>query len=57
MYKNKKYHIRELKEILKDIDLAKEYYGNLEKVFLADGDALSMPAADLIQILDYLYHP
>ncbi|SDE70574.1 B12-binding domain-containing radical SAM protein [Sporomusa acidovorans] len=55
MYKNKKYRVRELKEILKDIDLAKEYYGEVEKVFLADGDALSMPAEDLIKILNHLY--
>lgn len=55
MYKDKKYRIRELQEILKDIDLAKEYYGDVEKVFLADGDALSMPTDDLIQILAYLY--
>lgn len=55
MYKNKKYRVRELKEILMDIALAKEYYGDLEKIFLADGDALSMPAADLIAILDRLH--
>ncbi|SMC38030.1 radical SAM protein [Sporomusa malonica] len=55
MYKDKEYRVRELNEILKDIDLAKEYYGDVEKVFLADGDALSMPAEDLIKILKYLY--
>jgi len=55
MYKDKKYRIRELNEILEDIDLAKEYYSDVGKVFLADGDALSMPAEDLIKILDYLY--
>ena len=55
MYKNKKYRIRELPEILQDIELAKEYYGDIEKVFLADGDALSMPTEDLVTILDCLY--
>jgi radical SAM superfamily enzyme YgiQ (UPF0313 family) len=55
MYKDKKYYVRELSEILKDIDLAKEYYGDVKKVFLADGDALSMPAEDLKKILAYLY--
>jgi radical SAM superfamily enzyme YgiQ (UPF0313 family) len=55
MYKDKEYRVRELREILKDIDLAKEYYGEVEKVFLADGDALSMPTADLIKILECLY--
>jgi radical SAM superfamily enzyme YgiQ (UPF0313 family) len=55
MYKNKQYRVRELQEILADIDLAKEAYDDVKKVFLADGDALSMPAIDLLKILDYLY--
>lgn len=55
MYKDKKYRVRDLAEILKDIDLAKAYYGDLQKVFLADGDALSMKTDDLIQILNRLY--
>lgn len=54
MYKNKKYRVRELKEILADIRMAKLYYGHTEKVFLADGDALAMDCADLIVILDEL---
>jgi len=56
MYKDKEYRIRELNEILEDIDLAKEYYSDVSKVFLADGDALSMPVADLIKILETLYN-
>jgi len=55
MYKNKEYRVRALKEILEDIKLAKEHYGDLKKVFLADGDALSMPTGELITILDALY--
>lgn len=55
MYKDKQYRLRELSEILEDVRLAKEHYGEVNKVFLADGDALSMPTADLITILDCLY--
>ncbi|CQR70877.1 Oxygen-independent coproporphyrinogen-III oxidase 1 [Sporomusa ovata DSM 2662] len=55
MYKDKQYRLRELNEILKDIELAKDYYGDVKKVFLADGDALSMPVENLIKILDCLY--
>jgi radical SAM superfamily enzyme YgiQ (UPF0313 family) len=55
MYKDKKYRVRELKEILADISTAKLYYHDLEKVFLADGDALAMENQDLLQILDALY--
>ncbi len=56
MYKNKKYRVRALPEILQDISLAKEHYGDLKKVFLADGDALSMPTEELIKILGALYN-
>lgn len=55
MYKDKNFRVRSLDEILKDIDLAKDYYGDVEKVFLADGDALIMPNEYLLIILDYLY--
>ncbi len=56
MYKDKKYRVRSLEEIKTDIRMAKLYYGDLEKVFLADGDALAMPTEDLVEIISYLYH-
>ncbi len=55
MYKDKKYRVRSLEEIMADIRMAKLYYGNLLKVFLADGDALAMETADLLTILKELY--
>jgi radical SAM superfamily enzyme YgiQ (UPF0313 family) len=55
MYKDKQYRVRELNEILEDIELAKESYGDVKKVFLADGDALTMPTKDLVTILKHLY--
>ena len=42
MYKDKKYRVRSLDEVMADIRMAKLYYGDLEKVFLADGDALAV---------------
>jgi radical SAM superfamily enzyme YgiQ (UPF0313 family) len=55
MYKDKKYRVRSLEEIKADIRMAKIYYGELEKVFLADGDALAMTTSDLLEILKTLY--
>jgi len=55
MYKDKKYRVRDLTEIMADIRLAGQYYGDLYKVFLADGDALAMPTGDLLAILAELY--
>lgn len=55
MYKQKKYRVRELAEIETDIRMAKIQYGDIEKVFLADGDALAMETESLIHILALLY--
>jgi len=54
MYKKKKYRIRELAEIETDINMAKIIYGDTEKVFLADGDALALETGQLIQVLTSL---
>ena len=55
MYKGEKYRIRETAEILEDIRMAKDYYGDVEKVFLCDGDAIAMETDTLLTILDCLY--
>ena len=55
MFKDKKYHIRRLDEILEDIDMAKQAYGNVHQVFLCDGDAIAMPTSDLLKILHKLH--
>ena len=55
MYKGKKYRVRDIKEIIADIRMAKLYFQQVEKVFLADGDALAMDTPDLITILDELH--
>lgn len=56
MYKDKKYRVRSLEEIKTDIRMAKLYYGDLEKVFLADGDAIAMETSELLEILNTLYN-
>ena len=55
MYKDKKYKVRSLEEIKTDIRMAKQYYGDVEKVFLADGDAIAMDTSELLEILEMLY--
>jgi len=57
MYKEKKFRIRPLEEILEDIDMALDYYGpDVERVFLMDGDAIVMRTDQLLKILEKLYH-
>lgn len=56
MYKEKKFRIRPVAEILEDIDMARSYYGpGLQRVFLMDGDAIIMKTEELLQILHKLY--
>lgn len=56
MYKEKKFRIRPVAEILEDIDMARDYYGpDLLRVFLMDGDAIIMKTEELLQILRKLY--
>jgi radical SAM superfamily enzyme YgiQ (UPF0313 family) len=52
-FQGKKFRIKSFEEIKEDIDEASRY-GNIPRVFLADGDALILPQEDLVQILSYL---
>lgn len=54
MYRDKRYHVRPMSDILEDIQMAKAYYGDLSRVFLCDGDAIGMPTQDLLTILHTL---
>ncbi|MBU1658029.1 radical SAM protein [bacterium] len=54
MYKTKKYQLRDIKEIFKEIDILADYYPHANKIFLADGDALSLDTEYLTNLLQYL---
>lgn len=55
MYKNKKYHVRPLQDVLEDINMARLQYGTVETVFLCDGDAIDLPLDYLLTVLEHLY--
>lgn len=55
MYKDKKYRERSLSEIMEDIAMAKDFYGDVEKVFLCDGDAIALETDILLAIIEKLY--
>lgn len=52
MYKEKSFRLRPLEEILEDFHIARRTYSHVDKVFLADGDALVRKASELEIILD-----
>ena len=53
-YQGKRFRIKSFEEVREDIDKASSYGLRVQKVFLADGDALAIPQSDLIRILEYL---
>ena len=56
MYKTMKFEIRDLEEILGDIELAKELYGDqVRTVFIGDSNSLTVKTEMLVQILSSLY--
>lgn len=54
MYKDKRYRLRDLKEIKEDIHMAGQHYDQVEKVFLCDGDAIAIETDILLEILETL---
>ena len=54
MYKEKQFRLRPMEEILEDFRMARQAYSKVGRIFLADGDALIRPAADLERILEYI---
>lgn len=55
MYKDKRYRVRPLDDILEDIRMAQSHLGDVEKVFLCDGDAIAMDTDTLLAILAALH--
>jgi len=54
MYKEKRFRIRRLEEVKSDFDLARAQYRRVERIFLADGDALMCRADHLAELLQYI---
>lgn len=52
MYKEKRFAVRPLEDVLADFREARRLYPRVEKIFLADGDALVRKAGELETILD-----
>ena len=53
-YKAKRFRIKTFQEIKEDIDEAAQSGWAIERVFLADGDALICPQPRLMEVMDYL---
>ena len=55
MYDDKHFSLRPMAEIREDLELARRVYRRVDRIFLADGDALIRPTGDLAEILGLAY--
>lgn len=54
MYKNTRFRLRPMEEILEDLTMARDHYGNgVRSVFFPDGNTIIMKTDDLVQIFEY----
>lgn len=54
MYKTKNYKVRDIEDVYQDIDKLATIYPDANKIFLADGDALSLQTEHLVLMLKYI---
>jgi len=54
MYKDKKFRVRDLNEVLEDLQWARNHYRRVERIFLCDGDALALKNSKLLPILEFI---
>ncbi len=54
MYKSDNFKIKSLESIKMDLTNSRKRFNRIERIFLADGDALVMKNEELVQILEYI---
>lgn len=54
MYKDKKFQLVDIEQVMADLMWARQRYSRIERIFLADGDALILPTEHLLRILHYI---
>ncbi len=55
MYRTKEFRVRSLEDVVGEIEGVAHRYPDVDRVFLADGDALACPTEHLLTVLDALY--
>jgi radical SAM superfamily enzyme YgiQ (UPF0313 family) len=54
-FREKEFRIKTFDEIKTDVEVVYPYYKDIDRIFLADGNALIIPTPDLLKILELLY--
>lgn len=54
MYKDKNFRVRPTQEIIEDLKIGRQRYKNVDRIFIADGDALAIKNKELEKVLSYI---
>lgn len=54
MYQTKKFHVKSIETVKQEMEMFATRYSTIDKIFLADGNALTAPTEFLVEILDYI---
>lgn len=54
MYQSKKFHIKSIEQVKQEMDMFATRYAHIDKIFLADGNALTASTDFLAEVLDYI---
>lgn len=54
MFREKNFRVRNIEEVIEDLDSARNYYSRVGRIFLADGDALVLKNEKLMVILNHI---
>lgn len=54
MYKDKSFRVRSTEDIIEDFRIGREKYKLVNRIFIADGDALVIKTEELVKILKYI---
>ena len=54
-YQGKRFRVRKEGELFEEIDWAAKHYPGVQRVFLADGDAMALSTERMVRVLNHLY--
>lgn len=54
MFKDKQFRVRDQEEVIEDLNTARRQYKRVDRIFLADGDALVLSNEKLMRILNHI---
>jgi radical SAM superfamily enzyme YgiQ (UPF0313 family) len=54
-FREKEFRVKDFEKLKADVELVYPYYKDIDRIFLADGNALIIPTPELLKILKFLY--